>query len=71
MQVRIKAKKFGGSIGIILPRDLVEAARIFPEDLIKVSVEKISDLRFLCGKWEGVKESTKEIMNEIDEGEDD
>jgi antitoxin component of MazEF toxin-antitoxin module len=71
MQIKIKAKKFGGSIGIILPKEIVDKERISPEDILKVRVEKTADLNFLWGKWEDIKKSTDQIMNEIDEGEVD
>ncbi|MBU2616807.1 MAG: hypothetical protein KKB79_02390 [Nanoarchaeota archaeon] len=71
MQSKIKARRFGGSIGIILPRKIVERERINPEDFLEVSVEKIADLSFLWGKGKDIKKSTAEIMAEIDEGEDE
>mgnify|MGYP001562649476 CR=1 FL=1 len=70
MQVRIKAKKFGGSIGIILPKELIEEKGISPDDSLEVSIEKVADLSFLWGRGKGIKKPTDEIMKEIDEGEE-
>ena len=70
MQTRIKAKRFGGSIGIILPRRLIEEKGISPDDSLEINIEKVADLSFLWGKGENIKKSTDEIMNEIDEGEE-
>ena len=71
METIIKAKKMGGSIGIIIPREIVIREKISPEDTLKIEIEKTSDLSFLWGRWKDVKKSTDKIMEEIDEGEDD
>lgn len=71
MEIIVKAKKIGGSVGIIIPKEVVWAEKIGPDDNLKLKIEKTSDLDFLWGKWKGVKKSTDEIMKEIDEGEDD
>ena len=70
MQTKIKAKRFGGSIGIIIPRELVEEKNIFPDDFLEVKIEKIANLSFLWGKGKDIQKSTDKIMNEIDEGEE-
>ena len=71
METIIKAKKIGGSIGIIIPREIIGREKISPEDTLKVKIEKIADLNFLWGRWKNIKKSTDEIMKEIDDGEDD
>ena len=69
MEAEVKAKKIGGSIGIILPREIVEKERIHVDDTINISLEKADDISFLRGAWKNIRKSTKEIMKEIDEGE--
>ncbi len=71
MQSVVKARKIGGSIGIILPREIVERERIGSDDTLKITIEKTADLNFLWGRWKDVKKSTSKIMEEIDEGEND
>jgi len=71
MEAEVRVKKFGGSLGIILPRGLVERERIDVDDKLKVRVEKIVDLSFMWGKGKDVRKSTDQIMREIDEGEDE
>ena len=71
MEAIVKAKKIGGSIGVVLPKELVRKERIMPEDKIKISVEKTADLSFLWGRFKDIKKSTDEVMREIDEGEVD
>ena len=71
MEIIVKAKKIGGSIGIIIPKEIIGREKIIPEDALKVKIEKTADLSFLWGKWKDVRKSTDEIMKEIDEGETD
>ncbi|MEK6926497.1 MAG: hypothetical protein AABW50_04430 [Nanoarchaeota archaeon] len=71
MEVLVKAKKIGGSLGVIIPREVVEKERIFPEDSLNVTIEKKNDLDFLWAVNKDIKKSTKEIMKEIDEGENE
>ena len=71
MEVELKARKIGGSIGIIIPLELTRNERIFENDLLKVRIRKTSDLSFMFGKGKSIKKSTEQIMKEIDEGEED
>ncbi len=71
MEAEVKAKKMGGSIGIIIPKEIVERERINVEDIIKVKIEKKDNLSFLWAKGKDIKKSTQKIMEEIDEGEID
>ena len=69
MELELKAKKFGGSIGVIIPKDIVQQERIRESDNLKVVFKKVADLRFMTGMCKDVKISTKQILDEIDEGE--
>ena len=71
MEAIVKAKKIGGSIGIIVPKDIIKKERISVDDILKVNVEKTADLSFLWGRGKDIKKSTDQIMKEIDEGEID
>ena len=61
----------GGSIGIIIPKEIIGKEKISPEDALKIKIEKTFDLGFLWGRWKDIKKSTDEIMKEIDDGEVD
>lgn len=71
MEAIVKAKKIGGSIAVVLPKELVKKERILVDDTLKVNVEKTADLSFLWGRGKDIKKSTDQIMKEIDEGEID
>ena len=66
-----KARKWGNSIGIVLPKDVVEKLSIKPgsdvEMLVRVSHKNV--LKELFGALKGkekIKISTEELMREID-----
>lgn len=69
MEVQLKARRIGGSLGIIIPLEIARKERIVDNDTLKVKIKKTSDLSFMFGKGKNIKKSTKQIMREIDEGE--
>jgi antitoxin component of MazEF toxin-antitoxin module len=69
METQIKAKQMGGSIGVIIPREIVDKEMIFADDILKIKIEKVSNLNFLWGKLKDIKKPISKIMEEIDEGE--
>ena len=71
MEIKVKTRKIGGSLGVILPKQLVKQEKIAVDDLLTLDVEKTVNLDFLWGKLKDIKKPTDQIMNEIDEGEDD
>ena len=70
MEAKLKAKQIGGSIGVIIPKEIVDKERIFPDDTIKIKIEKNDDLNWLWGRFKDIKKPTEQIMREIDEHED-
>ena len=69
METEVRTKKIGGSIGVIIPNQIVQKEKIRVNDRIRADFQKIADLSFLWGSCKDVKISTNEIMKEIDEGE--
>lgn len=49
MEITAKAKKWGDSIGIILPKKMVDEANIKPEDMLKVEIFREADFSDLVG----------------------
>lgn len=70
MQAITKAKKLGGSIVVVIPKEIVEKERIKVEDRVKINVEKEDDLSAFWGRLKDIKKPTRQIMKEIDEGEE-
>ena len=69
-EVIIKAKKIGGSLGIIIPEEIVKKEHINVNDTVKIKIERKDDLTFLWGKLKNIKTPTQKIMDIIDEGEE-
>lgn len=70
IEVETTARKWGNSIGISLPKDVIEKANIKPDKEIKVFIpEKTVNLRKVFGTLD-IKEPTQGILDKIREGED-
>lgn len=69
MELITKTKKIGGSIAVIIPKEVVRNERISADDTVKIQIEKTDDLSFIWGRFKDIKKPTDEIMREIDEGE--
>ena len=70
MEASVKAKRIGGSLGVIIPKEIVKREKILEEDTLNIKVEKTDNLNFLWEKYKGIKMPTDQIMKEIDENED-
>ena len=70
---RFKAtpKKWGNSLGITIPKEIVKEGRLNPKEEIDVVVltHHMKNLRKLFGTLK-CKKPTQQIMDEIDEGYD-
>lgn len=69
MELITKTKKIGGSIAVIIPKEVVAKERILLNDTVKIQIEKSDDLSFMWGRFKDIKKPTDEIMREVDEGE--
>ena len=70
MQAIVKTKKIGGSLGVIIPKEIVEKEHIRAEDTIEIKVERKDNLNSLWNILKDVKMPAQKIMDIIDEGED-
>ncbi len=63
--VTVVAKKWGNSIGVIIPKDIVEAVGIKPEQSLNIEVKQMKNsLAELFGKFKTDK-PTQQIKNEL------
>lgn len=70
IEVETIARRWGNSIGISLPRDVVEKANIKPDKEVKIFVQdKRVDLSKVFGTLK-IRKPTQEILDEIREGEE-
>ncbi|MEK6895325.1 MAG: hypothetical protein AABX48_02285 [Nanoarchaeota archaeon] len=64
MAIEVKTKKWGNSIGVIIPNSAIEKFNIKPEEKIMIEINKKQNvLEEMFGKAK-FKKSTKEILNE-------
>lgn len=71
-QFKAVTKKWGNSIGITIPADVVKKEQIKPQKKITVLVmgEQKRQLKKMFGSLK-LKKPTQQVMNEIDEGYDE
>ena len=69
IEVKTIARKWGNSIGVSLPKDVVKKTNIKPNRMITVFIQdKKIDLSKAFGSLK-IKKPTQEILDEIREGE--
>lgn len=68
MEIKTIAKKWGSSIGIILPKSMIEANRIRENDEIVIEIKKKTLAGELFGKFPNWKKNTQEIKDEMKRG---
>ena len=68
IEVISKTKRWGGSMALIIPEQVVEAGNLSFDQEVSVNIEPVGDLTFLWGKGKHIKVNTQEILDEIDEG---
>lgn len=65
-----KARKWGNSIGVSLPKDVIEKANIKPDKEVRLFIQdKKIDLSKVFGTLK-IKRPTQEILDEIRQDED-
>lgn len=70
IEIEARARKWGNSIGISLPRDVVLRANIKPDKDVTLFIqEKKVNLSNVFGSLK-IKEDTQKILDEIRKGED-
>ncbi len=70
MNIEVKTKKWGNSIGIVIPSETVEKLNIGPEEEILIEIEKKNNvLKELFGRAHNKKSAKKMIQEFRDESE--
>lgn len=68
MEIELKAKKWGNSIGVVLPKEVVDEVGIKPEETIVVDVKKSLKVKDVFGLFKRWKRSAQEIKDEARKG---
>ncbi|MBS3125415.1 AbrB/MazE/SpoVT family DNA-binding domain-containing protein [Candidatus Woesearchaeota archaeon] len=66
-EIQAVARKWGDSLAIIIPNDVVKAHNIKPQDKITVIIPKMIDLSDLAGKF-STKKTAQQIKDEMRSG---
>ena len=65
MTIEVKTKKWGNSLGIVIPYILVERLKLKPEEKITIEItHKENPLKELFGAFKHNKKSTKQMIGE-------
>lgn len=70
MEIKTIAKKWGSSIGIIIPKEVVETKKIKENDEIIIEIKKSVLVRDLFGMFPKItsKETAQELKDEMRKG---
>ena len=68
MEVRVIARKWGGSLAVLLPKNVVEAKNIQENEEITIEVKKEVLANEFFGTLKGVKINTQKIKDEMRKG---
>lgn len=68
MEIEVSAKKWGSSLGVVLPKPLVELYNIQENDKILLDVKKKHKALEFFGVISQWKKSTKSIKDEMKKG---
>ncbi len=60
-----KVRKWGDSLGVILPKELTREEKLAEGDTVILHVEKEADLTPFFGACKGREESTQKFKNEM------
>jgi len=66
-EIEAVARKWGDSIAVILPHDVVKAEKIRVDDQVHITVKKGYDLSSFFGKWK-TKKTAQELKDESRKG---
>ena len=66
--MKVKARKWGNSVGIVIPEEIVGARGIKPGDEILVEIKKLSKIDEIFGSIKGWERSAQQIKDEARRG---
>lgn len=70
VETEVKTRKWGSSIGVVLPKELVEDVDIRPNETIVIDVRKRHKAKEFFGLLKDWKRPTQEIKDEMRKGWD-
>ena len=68
MTVEVTTRKWGNSLGVVLPKDLVDQQNLHENDRVFINVFKVADMKKVFGFLPKSKRSTQELKDLAREG---
>ena len=68
VETEVKTRKWGSSIGVVLPKELVEEIGIKPDETIRIDVKKAVKVKDVFGILPNWKRSAQEIKDQARKG---
>ncbi len=68
MTVRTTVKRWGNSLGVIIPREEAAKNALKENDIVEIDVRKTVDIRELFGKYKFKKKTLQQIKDEMRRG---
>lgn len=65
MTIQVRVKKWGNSLGIVLPSEFVDKERLKENERISINVIKEVDLSDIFGSLKGLKLDTQKFKDEM------
>ena len=65
LQFKARAKEWGNSIGIVLPKEVVSREHIFPNEEITIEIKPKNILRETFGTLKGWKIDSQKVKDEL------
>ncbi|MEW5760720.1 MAG: AbrB/MazE/SpoVT family DNA-binding domain-containing protein [Candidatus Thermoplasmatota archaeon] len=66
--VKAKLRRWGNSLGVVIPKEVAEREKIKPNDDVLVEIRKFADLSEIFGSLRNWKRSTQKIKDEARKG---
>ena len=70
VETEVKTRKWGSSIGVVLPKEIVDEVGIKPDETIVIDVKKRHKAKEFFGLLKDWKRPTQEIKDEARKGWD-
>lgn len=66
--MRVRVRKWGSSLGIVIPKEVAEAKGVRPGDEVLAEIRKLSNVREIFGSLSSWKKSAQRIKEEARKG---
>ena len=68
VETKVKTRKWGSSIGVVLPKEIVDEIGIKLNDVVRLDIKKPVKVRDVFGMFPNWKRNTQEIKDELRTG---